>query len=212
MQLVVFYGIEFRTPIPDDKQRNIYKNLSTKNTFVVVGDRNSEFDSINDKPKTHYLRFMPKTHHYSAVIKWTGNKGTGTSGYRDYGREHLIHIENKTTLEGSSDPAFRGDPSKHNPEDMLVSSLSTCHMLTYLHLCAVNNIVVTKYEDEATGIMEETPGGGGHFTEVTLHPKVWLTEESMKAKAKELHHQANKLCFIANSVNFSVKHESEEFV
>lgn len=153
---------------------------------------------------------MPKTHNYTANIEWTGNRGTGTSGYRDYEREHLIRIGNKETIYGSSDPAFRGDPMKHNPEDMLVSSLSTCHLLTYLHLCAVNNIVVVKYEDEVTGIMEETPDGGGHFTEVTLHPKVWVANEWMKAKAKELHHQANQLCFIANSVNFPVKHETEE--
>lgn len=153
-----------------------------------------------------------KTHSYKATIAWTGNKGTGTSGYRDYGREHTISVENKPTLEGSSDPAFRGDPSKYNPEDMLICSLSTCHMLTYLHLCAVNNVIVLKYEDQVTGIMDETPDGGGHFTEVTLHPRVWISGESMRAKAKELHHEAHKRCFIANSVNFPVKHESRELL
>lgn len=155
---------------------------------------------------------MGKIHHYKATIEWTGNKGTGTSGYRDYGREHIVRIQNKADLSGSSDPSFRGDPTLHNPEDMLVASLSACHLLTYLHLCAVNNVVVENYIDEAAGTMQETPNGGGHFTEVVLRPKVWVKEEWMKEKAKELHHQAHQLCFIANSVNFPVRHESEELL
>lgn len=155
---------------------------------------------------------MGKIHHYKATIEWTGNKGTGTSGYRDYGREHIVRIQNKADLSGSSDPSFRGDPALHNPEDMLVASLSACHLLTYLHLCAVNNVVVENYIDEAAGTMQETPDGGGHFTEVVLRPKVWVKEEWMKEKAKELHHQAHQLCFIANSVNFPVRHESEELL
>lgn len=155
---------------------------------------------------------MGKIHHYKATIEWTGNKGTGTSGYRDYGREHIVRIQNKADLSGSSDPSFRGDPTLHNPEDMLVASLSACHLLTYLHLCAVNNVVVENYIDEAAGTMQETPDGGGHFTEVVLRPKVWVKEEWMKEKAKELHHQAHQLCFIANSVNFPVRHESEELL
>jgi|SRR5690606_407365 len=155
---------------------------------------------------------MGKIHHYKATIEWTGNKGTGTSGYRDYGREHIVRIQNKADLSGSSDPSFRGDPTLHNPEDMLVASLSACHLLTYLHLCAVNNVVVENYIDEAAGTMQETPDGGGHFTEVVLRPKVWVKEEWMKEKAKELHHQAHQLCFIANSVNFPVRYESEELL
>lgn len=147
-----------------------------------------------------------KNHHYKTTIQWTGNKGTGTSGYRDYERSHTISVENKTTIDGSSDPAFRGDKTKHNPEEMFLSSLSSCHMLWYLHFCSEAGIIVTDYQDEATGIMAETPNGSGHFTEVTLHPTIYVMDDSMIEKAKELHHKASEFCFIANSVNFPVKH------
>lgn len=147
-----------------------------------------------------------KKHHYTTTIQWTGNKGSGTSGYRDYERSHLISVENKIDIEGSSDPAFRGDQTKHNPEEMFLSSISSCHMLWYLHFCSEAGIVVIDYIDKATGIMEETSNGSGHFTEVTLHPTVMVSEEYMVEKAKELHHKANEFCFIANSVNFAVKH------
>jgi len=151
---------------------------------------------------------MQGQHHYKATIKWTGNKGTGTDNYRNYERSHQITIENKPDIAGSSDPAFRGDKTKHNPEDLLVASLSACHMLTYLHLCAVAGVIVTDYIDTATGIMVDTPNGGGQFTEVTLNPIVTVTEQSMLDKANELHKKANELCFIANSVNFPVRHHS----
>lgn len=147
-----------------------------------------------------------KKHHYKTTIQWTGNKGTGTSGYRDYERSHTILAENKMMIEGSSDPSFRGDKTKYNPEEMFLSSLSSCHMLWYLHFCSEADIIVTDYIDKATGIMEEKINGSGHFTEVTLHPTVTVSDESMTEKAKELHHKANEFCFIANSVNFIVKH------
>jgi organic hydroperoxide reductase OsmC/OhrA len=149
---------------------------------------------------------MSREHHYKTIIQWTGNKGTGTSGYRDYERSHVISTENKTVIDGSSDPAFRGDKTKHNPEDLFLSSLSACHMLWYLHFCSEAGIIVTDYTDEATGIMTETASGSGHFTEVTLHPTVTVAEASMMEKAEQLHHKANEYCFIANSVNFPVKH------
>jgi organic hydroperoxide reductase OsmC/OhrA len=149
---------------------------------------------------------MNGQHHYQATIKWTGNKGTGTDNYRNYERSHEIEIPDKTTILGSSDPAFRGDNSKHNPEDLLVSSLSSCHMLWYLHLCSEAKVIVTDYVDSATGIMIETSNGGGQFTEVILNPIVTVLEENMIDKANELHKKANELCFIANSVNFPVRH------
>jgi organic hydroperoxide reductase OsmC/OhrA len=151
---------------------------------------------------------MQGQHHYKATIQWTGNKGTGTDNYRNYERSHQIIIENKSNIYGSSDPVFRGDKTKHNPEDLLISSLSACHMLTYLHLCAVTGIVVTDYTDKATGIMVETPNGGGQFAEVTLNPIVTVTEPWMVDQANELHKKANELCFIANSVNFPVHRNS----
>lgn len=151
---------------------------------------------------------MKGEHHYKLTVTWTGNIGAGTSGYRAFERSHIIEVENKPDLAGSSDPAFRGDKTKHNPEDLLVASLSSCHMLWYLHLCSEAGVIVTDYVDHATGTMIETSNGGGHFTEVTLHPTVTVTEQSMIEKANALHHKANELCFIANSVNFPVLHQA----
>lgn len=145
-------------------------------------------------------------HQYKTSITWTGNKGTGTNDYRSYERSHSIALDNKPMIEGSSDPAFRGDKTKHNPEDLLVASLSACHMLSYLHICAMAGVIVTAYTDDATGAMEETADGGGHFTEVKLHPVVTVSDESMIDKANQLHHQAHERCFIANSCNFPVRH------
>ncbi len=149
---------------------------------------------------------MSGQHNYKVTIKWTGNKGTGTDHYKNYERSHQIIIENKLDILGSSDQKFRGDKTKHNPEDLFVSSLSSCHMLWYLHLCSEAGVVVTDYIDNATGIMIETSNGGGQFTEVTLNPIVTVTEQHMIDKANKLHKKANKLCFIANSINFPVKH------
>ena len=148
-------------------------------------------------------------HQYSATVKWTGNQGTGTENYRSYERSYQIMIEHKPDLLGSSDPAFRGDKKKHNPEDLLLSSLSSCHMLWYLHLCSEAAIIVTQYIDHATGIMLENPEGRGQFSEVTLNPVVTVAHQSMITKANELHQKANELCFIANSVNFPVKHQPQ---
>lgn len=155
---------------------------------------------------------MKGEHHYKLTVRWTGNNGTGTDSYRSYERNHTITIDGKPDISGSSDPAFRGDKSRHNPEEMLLSALSTCHMLSYLHVCVVAGVVVTAYEDEATGIMRETPDGGGHFTEVTLHPVVTVADPSMATLAAELHQKASKLCFIANSVNFPVHHQATTLV
>src|SRR5262245_52509845 len=150
---------------------------------------------------------MNGQHHYKATIKWTGNKGTGTDNYRNYDRSHDITIENKSGILGSSDPAFRGDKMKHNPEELLVSSLSACHMLWYLHLCSEAGVIVVDYIDNATGIMIETSNGGGKFKEVMLNPIVTVKDNSMIEKANELHKKANELCFIANSINFPIHHK-----
>lgn len=152
---------------------------------------------------------MHPNHNYKLTLKWTGNKGTGTSGYRAYDRNHEIYVEGKTTLLGSADPTFHGDKTVHNPEDLLLASLSACHMMSYLHVCVKAGIVVTDYIDNATGTMVVNADGSGRFTEVILNPIVTITDESLLAKAKELHTEANLLCFIANSVNFPVKHNAE---
>ncbi len=147
-------------------------------------------------------------HIYNVTVTWTGNDGEGTKTYRSYRRDHVITSGNKPELAGSSDPAFRGDASRYNPEDLLVAALSACHMLSYLHLCAANGVVVTDYRDEAHGAMQMRDNGAGAFTHVVLRPKVTITAGD-RQKAKELHHQAHELCFIANSVNFPVEVQPE---
>lgn len=148
-----------------------------------------------------------KTHQYELSVTWTGNTGSGTSSYRAYERAHEVRVDGKPPIEGSADPGFRGDPARWNPEELLVASLAQCHMLWYLHLCAVEKIVVTAYVDSPLGTMVETPGGGGRFEEVVLRPRVTLADPGQAGRAAELHHRAHELCFIANSVNFPVRHE-----
>ena len=145
-----------------------------------------------------------KTHHYSVNVLWTDNRGFGTRGYRDYSREHQIRAPSKPTIPGSSDANFRGDAARWNPEELLVASVSTCHKLWYLHLCAVGGVVVTDYEDEAEGVMLEAEDGSGRFASVTLHPRVRLAAGSDPVRAAALHHGAHEKCFIANSVNFPI--------
>ncbi len=150
-----------------------------------------------------------KEHNYQATIEWTGNLGEGTSGYKSYERSHSIKINSKAVIEASSDPSFQGDPSKHNPEELFLASLSSCHMLWFLHLCSVEGVIVIDYMDKATGIMQEEKNGSGRFTKVVLHPEVTVTEERMAAKLDSIHHKANQMCFIANSCNFPVKHNAK---
>ena len=149
---------------------------------------------------------MKPEHLYKTKITWTGNNGTGTSDYTDYERNYTLSVDNKQDVFCSSDPAFRGDGTKLNPEELLVSALSSCHMLWYLHFCADNGITVTDYTDHAVGRMIENEGGGGHFVEVVLNPVVTILEEKLIEKANLMHKEANKKCFIANSCNFPVKH------
>ena len=145
-----------------------------------------------------------KQHYYAVDVKWTGNPGGGTTSYRAYKRDHEINAEGKPPILCSSDPAFRGDKSRYNPEDLMVASLSACHLLWYLHLCAEAGIVVIEYQDDAEGTMVEREDGGGQFTRVVLRPAVKIAEGADMALALQLHSRAHHLCFIANSVNFPV--------
>ncbi|PZU86661.1 MAG: peroxiredoxin [Shinella sp.] len=148
-----------------------------------------------------------KQHEYRVTVTWQGNMGTGTSGYRDYGRDHVISADGKPDISGSSDPAFRGDVARWNPEDLLVASLSACHKLWYLHFCAVSGVIVTAYEDHAEGTMVMDEDGAGRFTEVVLRPRVTIKAGTYPQIAAELHGDAHEKCFIANSVNFPVRCE-----
>lgn len=147
-------------------------------------------------------------HHYALTATWTGNTGTGTSGYRDYSRDVTITVDGKPELLASADKPFRGDPARWNPEDMLIASLSECHLLSYLHACVVAGVAVLSYRDSATGVMTEDGKSGGAFTDVLLRPAVVVAEEAMIEAAERAHDEAHRMCFIANSVNFPVRHEA----
>ncbi len=148
-----------------------------------------------------------KKHHYKTFLEWTGNEGSGTESYRSYNRNHLVSVAGKQhEILGSSDPSFLGDKARYNPEELFLSSLSACHMLWYLHLCSTHKVIVTDYVDHAIGTMEEDETGSGRFIAVTLQPQVKVAHVVMVDKANELHEEANKMCFIANSCNFKIAH------
>ena len=147
---------------------------------------------------------MSKLHTYRATVRWAGDLGTGTSSYLAYSRAHAIEAPGKSAIAGSSDPAFRGDAAAWNPEELLVASLSACHQLWYLHLAAVNAIVVKAYVDTAEGTMREDADGSGRFAHVVLRPSVTIAPGGDLEKARALHREAHEKCFVANSVNFPV--------
>ncbi len=140
-------------------------------------------------------------------MRWTGNRGTGTSGYREYGRQNVVTAQGKHDIDGSADRTFHGDRDRWNPEELLLTALSQCHMLSYLHVAVNRGIVVTDYQDDAVGTMTSNADGSGQFSSVTLRPRITIADESQLAEAADAHHEANRLCFIANSVNFPVEHE-----
>lgn len=149
-----------------------------------------------------------KQHTYQIELKWTGNKGRGTRTYMSYDRDFQISADHKKhIIEGSSDPSFRGDKTRYNPEDVFVSSIASCHMLWFLHLCTTKKIVVLDYVDKAEGIMTETPDGSGKFKEVTLHPEILVDSPVDFSLIEQLHEKANAMCFIANSCNFPIHHK-----
>lgn len=146
-------------------------------------------------------------HRYAVEIEWTGNRGTGTSGYRAYGRDHVVRAAGVPDLLASADSTFHGDRERWNPELFLLTALSECHMLSYLHVATKHGVVVTGYRDHAQGTLRLNPDASGEFTEAVLHPKVELADESRRELADSLHAEAHRLCFIARSVNFTVRAE-----
>ena len=149
-----------------------------------------------------------RQHRYKTQLVWTGNRGAGTAAYAAYDRAHEVKVAGKPALPMSSDPNFRGDRARHNPEELLVASLASCHMLWYLHLAAESGVIVTAYEDSAEGLMDESADGSGRFTQVTLRPRVHCAPGTDTALALALHTRAHEKCFIANSVNFPVQCEA----
>ena len=145
-------------------------------------------------------------HHYALEVAWRGNRGTGTSGYRDYDRDVLLSAAGKPDLLGSADPTFRGDATRWNPEELLLAALAQCHLLSYLHSAVRHGVVVVAYADSPVGTMAQV-GEGGRFTSVTLRPRVTVAEPGMVETARDIHGEAGRNCFIAASVSFPVEHE-----
>lgn len=147
---------------------------------------------------------MGAFHAYTATITWTGAGETGTSSYTAYSRDHVVAVEGKPDILASSDPAFRGDSARHNPEELFVASLSECHMLWFLHVAAQSDVIVTAYSDSPVGTMRVEAAGAGQFTEIELRPKVTVSSEASDDLLAELHEKAHAHCFISRSVNFPV--------
>jgi len=148
-------------------------------------------------------------HDFPAKIIWTGNRGTGTSAYKDYDRTWSMITSGKVVVHCSNDPLLGGDPSKYNPEDMLIACVASCHMLWYLHLCSTAGVTVVSYEDDPVGVGESAPDGSGQFVEAVLHPKITITAGSDPQKARDIHDEIHKVCFIARSVNFPIRYKVE---
>ncbi len=147
-------------------------------------------------------------HDYEITVTWTGNQGTGTRDIRSYSRDHVVAADGPSPIEGSSDPAFRGDPARWNPEQLFVASIAQCHMLWYLHLAARAGITVTDYRDHPTAVMVEEASGAGQFESVTLNPVVTVQPGCDTELAERLHHQIGDYCFIARSVNTPIHHNA----
>ncbi|TCU46598.1 organic hydroperoxide reductase OsmC/OhrA [Curtobacterium sp. PhB25] len=151
-------------------------------------------------------------HTYEVSVSWTGDRGTGTSGYRDYGRDHVVSAVGKPDVVGSADPTFRGDRDRWNPEELVVAALAQCHMLSYLHVAVTQGFTVVDYRDTATASLNLNRDGSGELTGATLHPVVTILEADRVADAEAAHATANQLCFIARSVSFPVHHEAQTVV
>jgi len=149
---------------------------------------------------------MNVEHSFAVSVEWQGNRGTGTSGYKDFSRVHEARVEGKHTIQGSAAAPFHGDADRWNPEEQLIASLAECHLLSYLHVATRAGVVVESYTDAATGTLHTNADGSGALVEVVLHPVVTISAGD-PATARALHADANRLCFIANSVNFPVRHE-----
>ncbi|MET9291288.1 OsmC family protein [Streptomyces sp. NPDC003077] len=150
-----------------------------------------------------------RAHTYETRTTWTGNTGSGTENYRAYRRDHEVRADGPPPFQGSADPAFRGDSERWNPEQLLLASLSQCHMLTYLALCSLEGVTVTAYTDRATGTVTQDGKGGGRYTEAVLRPHVQVASAELVERARELHTAAHERCFIAASVNFPIRTEPE---
>jgi organic hydroperoxide reductase OsmC/OhrA len=148
------------------------------------------------------------THEYATRVIWEGNLGAGTAEYAGYSRKYRMVVAGKPDLAGTADPAFRGERDTHNPEDLFLMSISACHMLTYLALCARKGIKVVAYEDNATGMMRVDGNGGGRFEEITLHPTVSIARNQDPSVAAGLHADAHELCFIASSCAVPIRHQA----
>lgn len=153
---------------------------------------------------------MSNEHLYTLQLQWKGNLGKGTETYSGYSREYEFTVPGKDPIKGSADPAFRGDPTLYNPEELFLVSLASCHMLWFLHLCASAGLIIDNYVDEPRGYMNTGSNQNGRFTKVILQPRVTVIGESSPQSIQHLHQQAHEKCFIANSCNFPICVEPQD--
>ncbi len=146
-------------------------------------------------------------HRYTTSVGWTGDRGEGTASYRGYDRCWDIAIPGKPVIHCSNDPLLGGDAGKMNPEDLLLSALSACHMLWYLHYASDAGIVVAGYEDSPVGLGLVGKGGAGRFTAAILRPLITVRPGTDLDAATAIHHRIHEVCFVARSVNFPISHE-----
>lgn len=154
-----------------------------------------------------------KKHDFQCKIDWCGNLGTGTSAYHEYSRDHLLNQDHKySSIQCSSDPIFRGDKTKYNPEEFFIASVASCHMLWYLHLCADRGVVVIDYQDEVSAELILNEDGSGKINNIVLKPQIKITNAKDIELAQSLHHEAHRFCFIAASVNCNIEIRSNIFI
>lgn len=147
---------------------------------------------------------------YAVSVEWAGDDRRIADGRRAYARDVVVRSEGKLhAIEASADPAFFGDGTRWNPEELLLAALAECHLLSYLHVAARRGIDVVAYTDAAEGWLERLPEGRGRFAEAVLRPVVTIGADSDPQTALDAHAEAASLCFIGASVNFPVRHEPE---
>ncbi|MGV0996986.1 OsmC family protein [Empedobacter falsenii] len=148
-------------------------------------------------------------HLFKVALNWIKKESKMDSSTRIYTKSHHISIEGKPDLEVSAAKAFKGDPNLYNPEDLLLSSLTSCHMMSYLYCCAQHKIEVISYQDHSEATLQVNPDGSGKIVKVDLFPDIIISDSSQIELALSLHKKANELCFIANSCNFPVYHHAK---
>lgn len=140
-------------------------------------------------------------------MSWDGASRHGLEFRDRTKRRHTISHPEKPDIDGSAAPAFHGETTRWNPEELLLAALSQCHMLTFFYLAHEEGLEVVDYEDTPEATLRTHADGSGEMTEAILKPRVTV-RGGWEGSLDDMHHRAHELCFIARSVNFPVTHEA----